>query len=170
MKLTKIYTDQSILPVTIIIGLILITLGIIICVGSQPIYIGLIIIMIGITVLTKRSGIEIDKKNNYIRVFNSFFGRIRGKKLNLSTYKIITIKKSRKGRRIYGGRTDRSVKLIGYYYDLFISSENFRNKVLIISTKELEKAQELANDWSTKLGLHVVKYAPKPSKKSLSRR
>ncbi len=165
MKNIIIKSDKRSNVVKYIIGGVIFIMAIFSAFVAMP-----VLFLIAAVIFTLKSGIEIDKTNNKIRSFSSALGIKSGKWINYDIFKVITIKKVKKGSKRYGGRGPTSIINIEHFYDVYLSSENFRKKMLIFSTKDITISKQFADEWSEKLELPLVKYAPIPSQKTQQRR
>lgn len=118
-----------------------------------------------IVVISTGSGIEIEPDNNRIRSFYTLLWIKKGKWLKLNQFKAITIKKSKKGALRYSGRTNVHLHLSDYYYEVLLTSSDFRRKLRLMITKTKSKSVFKAKKWSYQLNLPLIKYDPQPYRK-----
>jgi len=152
MKNDKIKDTESNLGIKIIVGGIFLVFGI----AMLKIYVGIVFLFLSIVAFTYSTGIEINYAEHAIRPYTRFLWLVSGKWIKLNNYNSMVIRKTRKGMRQYGGRTNVSTSRFFTFYDVYLLSDKYHHSVLLFSSKDQHKSVSFAEKWSEKLDVPVA--------------
>jgi len=129
-----------------------------------------VLITIIILILSSRSGIEFNKKNDKYRSYITYAGIKKGDWKGLKTYVGIVII-SRKGtKKIMGFYQTSSINKSENIYQIFLVDKTHRNKMKIGTEIKRSNADIFANLISSELNIPLVKFSPKISQRTLDRK
>lgn len=157
----------------VILGYVILFFGVLALLASGSwvaLVFSFVLLTLGGFLALTRTKTVIDTDKHRIKMVTSLFFVPTGKWVEMQKYPEISVLKSRRGFRAYGGRSNQSTANVQTYFDVMLLSSNHRKKLVLATHDGYEKALEEAHKLAGQLGKPVVKFAPKISKQTQQRR
>jgi len=149
------YTDNFKLN---IIGSTLLTVALIVASTFSAYF--LFGLVLPIMILTNRSGLQIDVKNNVYREYSKIFTRIKGEWKSLSNFKNIVIKSQSATKSTTGTRMTADLKVKTVIHSICLMDYKHLQQLFLKSFEDYDKAKLFADNLSKDLNFSIETFRP----------
>lgn len=141
----------------IFIGVFFIVFGL----ATLVYYVGYLFFAIAIVVFWYGSGVEFNECDNKIRSFYSIFGKRFGSFIDLDRFYAVSVKKVRKGYRVYSRSNVSSIDSTKLKFEVYLMGRKTKDSILLLDTDAKEDAFSYADCYAAQFGKPVMKYGAK---------